>query len=157
MREITVSAWDDVHLTEDGQRVPADPASAAVLVLDGQSVELDLTPEHRAELEQDLARWFKAGAKPDLGKPSWKRSPRQQQPIHAEGLTPMQAARRYNAAMFAWANEVDPDRVKYKITNRPDERLPGERSKPFYPMNLREDFAAHLARQAGSAQGERVS
>lgn len=149
MREITVSAWDDVHLSEDGERVPADPASAAVLTLDGKTVELDLTPLHRKMLEADLERWFKAGQREPV---KTNASPRAKQPIHAEGLTPMQAARRYNAAMGAWAAQVDPHGEKYKITKS---AAPGH--KPYYPKNLRIDFAACLASQTGSAQGERVS
>ena len=62
MKIPTILAYDDLDRVEKGQR---NEASANRFVgLDGRWVELDLTPEHEAELLAFIERYMKAGVTP---------------------------------------------------------------------------------------------
>lgn len=81
---------DDVHLVA-GNEVPADGTHR--LMLDGQVVSLDLTNENFAQLENDLAPWFKVGTRPKGS----------QQPHHS-GASKRAQNRDRNARMRAYAD-----------------------------------------------------
>lgn len=140
MKEVTVSNWDDVHYL-NGERVEAEHGPSMTLRLDARSVELDLTAEHKEELRELLRPWFEAGQRPDANRHGATSSTAKM--VHATGMSRMAASRRYNELMTKWADEVDPLHVKYKITRQ------ASTGKPYYPEQLRKDYAAHLASLAG--------
>lgn len=54
-----ITTVDDLHQAEDGEQVQADRTHT--LALNGRRVEIDLTAAHYKELDEALARYFKAG------------------------------------------------------------------------------------------------
>jgi hypothetical protein len=92
VKEITVSNWDDLYFLE-GKRIAAEAGPDTVLQLDGKRVELALTAEHKRELADVLATYFKAG---QLAQPA--------QRAGATGTrSQMGASRVYNKGMREWA------------------------------------------------------
>jgi hypothetical protein len=133
VKEITVSNWDDLYFLE-GKRIAAEAGPDTVLQLDGKRVELALTAEHKRELADVLATYFKAG---QLAQPA--------QRAGATGTrSQMGASRVYNKGMREWA-EAPERRGRYKISYGG----PGN-GKPYYPEELRRDYRAWLE-QEGSA------
>src|SRR6516164_3069176 len=59
--EIIVRTWDDMHLYHAGDRVEAEHGVKTRLALGGRDYDLDLTAEHRDELEKLLQPWLDAG------------------------------------------------------------------------------------------------
>ena len=112
---------DDVHLVT-GQEVPADGTHR--LVLDGQVVDLDLTNENFAQLENDLAPWFKVGTRP-------------RHAAQAPATGSRKRGRAYNTGMRAWADERG-----YIYRNKD--------GKIQYPPALIRDYASYLADHGGS-------
>ncbi len=62
MKIPTILAYDDLDRVEKGQRNQA--SQTRYVGLDGRWVELDLTPEHEAELLAFIERYMKAGVAP---------------------------------------------------------------------------------------------
>lgn len=128
MKEVTVSNWDDLDYA-NGKRVEAARLPSLVLTLASRTVELDLTQEHRDELEQMLTPYFEAGRAPErktsgAAGESKHRGPYKRHP------------RAYYEGLRAWAAEHD---IKITVSKE---------GKHDYTKSLQERYDAHLASQA---------
>lgn len=130
--------WDDREYAA-GNRVEAE--RTVTLSLDGQTVELDLSASSWAQLQADLAPWFKVGTATTTG--SGKRPP-----AGVHGGANM-AGRRYYAGLRAWADSVGrtAEYRRHPWPARPDEQA------YKYPAALRADYEKHRAREANAARG----
>jgi hypothetical protein len=136
MQELIPAVWDDAELHHNGKKVPA--SRSVSLGFQGQWFELDLTAEHAAALEQQTSYWTVVGRKiSDAPKPP--------SPGATGTRSQMGESRKYNERMTKWA-EAPEHKGRYKITRN-------EQGKPYYPMQLRKDYAAYLAEQAGAERG----
>lgn len=63
MKQVEVACYDDLDWTEKEAKTPA--THTLYVGLDGQWRELDLTEAHTIELAEFLARYMKAGHKPE--------------------------------------------------------------------------------------------
>jgi hypothetical protein len=123
MKRVEIAAYDDLDWTEKQAKVPA--SHTVLLGLDRKWVELDLTEAHTIELAEFLARYMKAGNKPEVPPPA---------PPELPGATSMGEARRRNAAIVAWAEANG-----HKVTR--------QKSGGYYiPIETRRAYrAAHAA------------
>ena len=119
MKQVEIAAYDDLDWTEKQSKVPA--SHTVFLGLDRKWYELDLTEAHTIELAEFLARYIKAGNKPEVAPPTL--------PL---GST-MGEARKRNRAIIEWA-----DAHGHKITRTG--------KTPYIPKPTRDAYeAAHRA------------
>jgi hypothetical protein len=118
MREIAIVELDDLDYAE-GTRTPSE--TSAVIRFDGQTVELDLTREHKTELGRLLAPYLRAGHKPETTGAPHK----------------MTRSRAFNEGMRRWADAQDPP-LRYKT----------DTGKLYYSKKLITEYEAYLEKQA---------
>jgi len=153
--EIIVRTWDDMHLYHAGDRVEAEHGVKTRLALGGRDYDLDLTAEHRDELEKLLQPWLDAGqaATKSRGGPSVRAAspagrPKGRRDSFKAGeprpATPLAQARRYNREMLEWGErQLSPDgSPRYPITWISAGH--GKRKRSF-PVALKDDYAAYVA------------
>ena len=95
MKRVEIAAYDDLDWTEKQAKVPA--SHTVLLGLDRKWVELDLTEAHTIELAEFLARYMKAGNKPEVAPPP--------APPPPPGKSSMGESRKRNKLIVAWADE----------------------------------------------------
>lgn len=123
MKEPIIQTWDDLILTEQGDKVPAD--RTVTFGYDGRYFEIDLTREHAEYFGDFMARYIKAASqiedmpkkKPNKRHPDW-----------------------YYEQMRAFADSQLNPRLKYRQESN---------GKYTYPVALRREFEKHLEEIGG--------
>jgi Lsr2 len=136
MQEVRVHLWDDVDMAEAGQRTESAEQVELRFKRDGRevAVRLDLTGDHAAELEGQLARWLKAGTAIDAP------------PVFRYGFKPgSKEARDWRRDLRQWAD--DEGRTSEYI----NPNVEGSKNRYRYPDQLVKDYEAHLLSKAKAA------
>jgi hypothetical protein len=142
-KTVEIALWDDLDAAE-GKRTRA--AQTVKFSVRGKRLELELTDEHAAEFDADLARWVKAAHSPDAV-PGTAGPRSRYLKDGPQDVTPGGETRRqFRLAIRDWADKhdkrdrKDPSRMAYLA--------PG--GSFTYPRWLMEEYEAWLLEQAGA-------
>jgi hypothetical protein len=137
VKELQLVLTDDLALSLDGTRIPAD--ETVLISLDGKTRELDLTAGHAAELREILEPYMKAGHPPG-NEPSLTSPEGRKMKKPTPGLI---EARVEQQKLRDWADE--------RGLRSPDGKRPVYRTEGggyYYPSSLVKEYQAHLEQQA---------